>query len=78
MQQFKFYDRTRVKGESIATFIALLQALAEYHKYDLLNMMFHYRLVCVVNHKAIQQTLLSKKELTQHKSPRIGISDGVS
>ena len=42
VQRFKFYNRTRSKEESIATYVAALRALAEYCEYgDSLNIMLN-------------------------------------
>jgi len=65
VQRFKFYNRVRAKGESIATYVAALHALAEYCKFgDTLPIMLRDRLVCGVNHEGIQRRLLAEKNLT--------------
>ena len=51
VQRFKFYNRARAKGETIAA----LRALAEHCDFgDSLSTMLRDRLVCGVNHKGIQ------------------------
>ena len=75
VQRFKFYNRTRSKEESIATYVAALRALAEYCEYgDSLNIMLRDRLVCGVNHEGIQRRLLSEKDLTYEKALEIALA----
>ena len=63
------------EGESIATYVAVLRALAEYCEYgDSLNIMLHNKLVCSVNHKGIQCHLLSEKDLTYDKTLEIALA----
>ena len=63
MQRYKFYNRAREEGESIADFVASLREIAKYCDYgDTLNMMLRDRLVCGVNHQAIQKWLLGEKD----------------
>ena len=53
VQRFKFYNRCRQQGESIATFLAELRAIADDCKFgDTLNDMLRDRLVCGVSDKA--------------------------
>ena len=55
VQCFKFYNRTRAAGESIAAFVASLQKIAEHCEFkDTLKDMLRDQLVCGVNHKGIQ------------------------
>ena len=59
VQRYKFYNRAREEGESIADFVASLREITKYCDYrDTLNMMLRDRLVCGVNHQAIQKRLL--------------------
>ena len=59
VQRYKFYNRARQEGESIADFVASLREIAKYCDYkDTLNMMLRDRLVCGVNHQGIQKRLL--------------------
>ena len=52
VQGFKFYNSSREKGESIATYVAALRGLAEHCEYGYsLNIMLRDRLVCGINHK---------------------------
>ena len=56
VQRFKFYNRIRAKGESIAAYVAALRALAEHCEFgDTLPIMLRDRLVCGVNHEGIQR-----------------------
>ena len=75
VQRYKFYNRSREEGESIADFVASLREIAKYCDYkDTLNMMLRDRLVCGVNHQGIQKRLLSEKELTYEKALEIALS----
>ena len=75
VQRFKFYNRIRVKGELIATYVAALRTLAEYCEYgDSLNIMLRDKLVCSVNHEGIQRHLLSEKDLTYDKALEIALA----
>ena len=72
VQRFKFYNRSRKKGESIATYVATLRGLAEHYEYgDSLKIMLRDRLVCGINHEGIQRQLLSEKKLTYDKALEI-------
>ena len=63
VQQFKFNSRIQHKDESIAIYIAAMRQLAEHCKFgDTLSNMLRDRLVCGVNHNAIQCRLLSEKK----------------
>ena len=61
VQRFKFYNRARAKGETIAAYAAALHALAEYCDFgDSLSTMLRDCLVCGVNHEGIQRRLLAE------------------
>ena len=75
IQRFKFFNRTRSKEESIATYVAALRALAEYCEYgDSMNILLHNRLVCGMNHEGIQCHLLSEKDLIYDKALEIALA----
>ena len=76
MQRYKFNTRVRNSGESIATYVAALRTIAEHCGYgDTLKEMLRDRLVCGVNHEAIQRKLLSEKDdLTYEKAYSIAQS----
>ena len=75
VQQYKFYKRVRTEGESIANFVAALREIAKYCDYgDTLNIMLRDRLVCGVNHQAIQKRLLAEKNLTLEKALEIALA----
>ena len=62
IQRFKFNTRTRQKGESVAEFVATLRDITQHYEYGtILNEMLRDRLVCGVNHSAIQRKLLGEK-----------------
>ena len=64
VQRYKFYNCVRAEGETIANYVASLRAIAKYCEYgDTLNMMLRDRLVCGINHQAIQRRLLAEKKL---------------
>ena len=74
VQRYKFYNRSREEGESIADFVASLREIAKYCDYnDTLNMMLRDRLVCGVNHQGIQKRLLSEKDLSYEKALEIAL-----
>ena len=69
VQRYKFYNRVRAEGESIVNFMTALRQIAKYCDYgDTLNIMLRDRLVCGVNHQAIQKRLLAEKNLTLEKA----------
>ena len=75
VQRYKFYNWTRQEGESVTDFMASLREIAKYCEYkDTLNMMFRDRLVCDVNHQAIQKRLLGEKELSYERALEIALS----
>ena len=75
VQRFKFYNRSREKGESIATYVAALRGLAEHCEYgDSLKVMLRDRLVCGINHEGIQRRLLSEKNLTYDNALEIALA----
>ena len=72
MQRFKFYNRVRAPGESIAAFVASLHKTAEHCEYkDTLKDKLRDWLVCGVNHDGIQRKLLAEKNLMYDKALEI-------
>ena len=75
VQRYKFYNRVRAEGESIANFVAALREIAKHCEYgDTLKIMLRDRLVCGVNHQAIQKRLLAEKNLTLDKAMEIALA----
>ena len=69
VERFRFNSRTRRPGESIATFVAELRALAEFCNFgDTLEVMLRDRIVCGINDDAIQRRLLSDPKLDYAKA----------
>ena len=65
----------RAEGETVANYVASLQAIAKYCDYgDTLNMMLRDRLVCGINHQVIQRRLLAEKSLTFDKALEISLA----
>lgn len=75
VQRFKFNNRFRNEGESVAEFVASLRNLAEHCEYrDTLDTMLRDRLVCGIRDEKIQRRLLVEKELTFQKAYEIATS----
>ena len=69
VERFRFNSRTRRPGESIATFVAELRALAEFCNFgDTLEVMLRDRIICGINDDAIQRRLLSDPKLDYAKA----------
>ena len=69
VQRYKFHSRFRQHGESVATFVSELRALAEHCKFgSTLKDMLRDRLVCGINEDLIQRKLLSESKLTFDKA----------
>ena len=69
VQRFHFNTRTRLQGESIASFVAALRNLALHCDYGgTLPQMLRDRLVCGVAHEGIQRKLLAEKNLTYERA----------
>ena len=69
VQRYKFHSRFRQHGESVATFVSELRALAEHCKFgSTLNDMLRDRLVCGIYEDLIQRKLLSESKLTFDKA----------
>ena len=75
-ERFKFYSRYRKTSESIANYVASLRQLTEHCGFEQrVNEMIRDRLVCGVNHKKIQQRLLSEGgNLTYEKAQEIALA----
>ena len=69
VQRFKFNCRARKPGESVATYVAELRAIAEFCNFGgTLEDMLRDRLVCGINDSAIQRRLLAEPKLTFKKA----------
>ena len=74
VERFKFHSRVRKVGESIATYVAELRSLSEYCDFGTtLEDMLRDRLVCGVNDRNIQRTLLTQ-DLTYAKAVELAVS----
>ena len=75
VERFKFHSRSRLPGESVATFVAELRSLSEFCNFgDTLDVMIRDRLVCGINDITIQKRLLSEPGLTYAKAVEIAQS----
>ena len=75
VQRFKFNNRFRNEGESLADFVAALRNLAEHCEYkDTLEMMLRDRIVCGIRDEKIQRRFLVERELTFAKAYEIATS----
>ena len=69
VERFRFNSLNRRPGESIATFVAELRALAEFCSFGgTLEAMLRDRIVCGINDDAIQRRLLSDPKLDYAKA----------
>ena len=74
VQRFKFNTHVRKPGESVANYIAKLQALSQYCNFrDTLKPMLRDKIVCGINHVQTQKRLLVEKELTFAKAKEIAL-----
>ena len=75
VQRFKFNSRQPRSGESMATYVAELRALAEHCAFgETLNDMIRDRLVCGVNDHNIQRRLLQEPELSYQKAFNLAVA----
>ena len=75
VQRFRFNNRFRNEGKSMADFVAALRNLAEHCGYnDTLENMLRDRIVCGIKNEKIQRRLLVEKELTFQKAFEIATS----
>ena len=75
VERVKFHSRSRLPGESVATFVAELRSLSEFCNFgDTLDVMICDRLVCRINDITIQKRLLSEPGLTYAKAVEIAQS----
>ena len=76
VQRFRFNSQSRKTGESVATFVAELRAIAECCNFgDTLEVMLRDRVVCGINNAAIQKQLLAEQRLTFKQA--LDISQGL-
>ena len=69
VQHFHFNSRVRQSNETIAAFVAELRKLSEFCNFrDKLDEMLRDRIVCGINHLAMQRRLLSETDLTLAKT----------
>ena len=74
VQRFKFNTRVRKPGESVANYIAELQALSQYCNFGgTLELMLRDRIVCGINDVQTQKRLLVEKDLTFAKAKEIAL-----
>ena len=72
-ERFNFFKRDRKSGESVSDYITELRRLSEHCGFAAeLNTYLRDRFVCGLNSEAIQQKLLTAKELNSCKSIRNG------
>jgi hypothetical protein len=65
VQRYKFHNRFRKPGESVASYVAELRNLSEHCNFGAtLDTMIRDRLVCGIMDDKIQRRLLSEKDLT--------------
>ena len=75
VERFKFHSRSRLPGESVATFVAELRSLSEFCNFgDTLDVMIRDRLVCGINDISIQKRLLAEPGLTYAKAVELAQS----
>ena len=75
VERFRFNSRVRRQGESVATFVAELRALAEFCNFRAtLQAMLRDRIVCGVSDDAIQRRLLSESKLDYAKAVEIALN----
>ena len=60
VQRFKFHSRCHQPGETVCTYVAELQRIAEHCKFDNLESMLCERLVCGIQDPGIQRRLLAE------------------
>ena len=69
VQRFRFYTRFRKKGETVATYVSELRAIAQGCNFgESLDAMLRDRLVVGIDNEAIQRRLLSETSLTFKKA----------
>ena len=75
VERFKFNNRIRKPGESVASCVAELRSLSEFCNFGgTLEVMNRDRLVCGINDGAIQKRLLAEPKLTYAKAVEIAQS----
>ena len=74
VQRFKFNTRVRKPGESVANYIAELQALSQNCNFgDTLELMLRDRIMCGINDVQTQKRLLVEKDLSFAKAKEIAL-----
>ena len=69
LQRYKFKQRIRKPGETVATFVAELRSIAEFCNFGAsLEDMLHDQIVCGINEDGIQQKLFAEKTLTYQRA----------
>ena len=72
VQWYRFHTRFRRQGETVATYLSELRALAQWCKFgNTLRDMLRDRLVCGMNEETIQRRLLAESGLTLKKALEI-------
>ena len=75
VQRYKFHNRFRSPGESVASYVAELRHLTEHCNFgQTMEVMIRDRLVCGIMDDKIQRRLLAEKDLTFKKAYEIAIS----
>ena len=66
IKRFEFNTRVQQEGETVGVFVAALRNIAEHCSYpkDILHDMLRDRIVCGIQDKAVQRTLLKESRLT--------------
>ena len=69
VQRFKFHGRTRQPGESVATYVSELHAIAKHCNFGAsLQAMLRDQIVCGISGKVVQRRLLSESALSFDKA----------
>ena len=75
VKQYEFNTRCQEEGETIATYVAALQKIAEHCAYGaVLSDMLRDRLVCGFMNKTVQRRLLQEPELTFEKASKMALA----
>ncbi len=69
VQQYRFHSRFRKTGETVATYVSKLRAVAQNCNYkDTLDDMLRDRLVCRINHESDPAASIGRAQAYSHKS----------
>ena len=75
VEQFRFYKRNQLEGETISAYLANLKKLLLYCEFRTnLNDMLRDRLVCGLHNELIQKRLLSEPDLSLAKASEIALA----